>query len=96
MQSSYAVIILYDMFALLCCCQCRPSTCEKDARHINKIVSLCAQKIKGHDNVHKLYQQQLLQEGVLKEEDVKRMGDHIGGDYCCSQLYSTMLAEAAC
>ena len=45
---------------------------------------LRAQKIKGHDNVHKLYQQQLLKEGVLKDEDVKRMSDHIGGACFCS------------
>ncbi len=29
--------------------------------------------------MHKLYQQQLLQEGVLKQDDIKRMTEHIGG-----------------
>ena len=59
----------------------------------NKAVLLCAQKIKEHDNVHKLYQQQLLREGVLKDEDLKRMADHIGGACCCSPLVYYALAQ---
>ena len=62
------------------------------AWHSTKAVYLCMQVVKRHDNVHKLYQQQLLREGVLKEEDVKRMSDHIGGACRCSPGL-TMLAE---
>ena len=37
----------------------------------------CLQKIKATDNVHKIYQKQLLSEKVVKEDDLKRMQEHI-------------------
>ena len=52
--------------------------------------------MKAHENVHKLYQQQLLSEGVLKEDDIKRMSEHIGGGAAhnvicgCRSAYSSV------
>ena len=37
----------------------------------------CLQKIKATENVHKKYQKQLLSEKVVKEDDLKRMQEHI-------------------
>ncbi len=38
-----------------------------------------AQKIKAMENVHKKYQMKLLAEKVVKEDDLKRMQEHISG-----------------
>jgi len=40
-------------------------------------VCFCLQKIKATDNVLKIYQKQLLSEKVVKEDDLKRMQEHI-------------------
>ena len=37
------------------------------------------QKIKATENVHRKYQKQLLAEKVVKEDDLKRMQEHISG-----------------
>ena len=40
--------------------------------------ALCkVQKIKATENVHKKYQKQLLAEKVVKEDDLKRMQEHV-------------------
>lgn len=35
------------------------------------------QKVKKHENVHKLYQKQLLEEGVVKKDDLQRLQDNV-------------------
>ena len=43
------------------------------------IAGMPAQKIKAMENVHKKYQKKLLAEKVVKEDDLKRMQEHISG-----------------
>ena len=44
-------------------------------------MSLALQKVKATENVHKKYQKQLLSEKVIKEDDLKRMQEHISGHH---------------
>jgi 2-oxoglutarate dehydrogenase complex dehydrogenase (E1) component-like enzyme len=37
------------------------------------------QKIKKLENVYKIYQKQLLEEGTVKQEDLKELQDHVSG-----------------
>lgn len=37
------------------------------------------QKIKKLENVYKIYQKQLLEEGTVKQEDLKQLQDHVSG-----------------
>jgi 2-oxoglutarate dehydrogenase complex dehydrogenase (E1) component-like enzyme len=49
-------------------------------KHVEKDYCLFAlQKVKATENVHKKYQKQLLAEKVIKEDDLKRMQEHISG-----------------
>ena len=37
------------------------------------------QKIRKMENVHKKYQKQLLEEGTVKEDDLKKLQSHVSG-----------------
>ena len=40
---------------------------------------ILAQKIKKLENVYKIYQKQLLEEGTVKQEDLKKLQEHVSG-----------------
>ncbi len=46
---------------------------------LESLLSLALQKVRATENVHKKYQKQLLAEKVVKEDDLKRMQEHISG-----------------